>query len=83
MVNEILSMLLAYAAQELWLRAMMRTQVNRHHDHGSIELTQYQQALALLATVLSEACGEDWRPEFEQSRRESEEELFQIIGRDY
>ncbi|MBU6268764.1 MAG: globin [Sphingomonadales bacterium] len=81
MVNEMLTMLLAQAADEGWVPMMMRAQVTTHHDHGDIALDRYRDALDLLVEVLAEAAGPRWRPEFDRVWRGACDRLYALIAR--
>lgn len=83
MVNEMLAMLLAFAAEEPWLRTMMRAQVNTHHDHGNIALEQYAEVFAMLVDVLRDAAGSEWSPELDAVWGEAATGLFGIIAEHY
>ncbi len=83
MVNEMLAMLLAFAAQEPWLPTMMRAQVNTHHDHGDIALEQYRTTLAMLLDVLREAAGERWTPHDNTLWEQAADGLFATIAEHY
>lgn len=83
MVNEMLAMLLAHAAQEPWLATMMRAQVNTHHDHGDIRLEQYRIALDLLVGVLREVAGDGWNSDHDAAWAAQVAGLFAMIARFY
>lgn len=83
MVNEIMTMLRALAADEDWLPMMLRTQVRTHHDHGDLALERYRDVLNLFVTVLVEVAGTRWRPAYEQVWREQAARMFAMIERYY
>jgi hemoglobin-like flavoprotein len=83
MVNEMLSMLLAQAAEEPWLPTMMRAQINTHHDHGDIQLEQYRVTLGLLMETLQSVAGERWTPAFSEAWQDACDKLFGMISRYY
>lgn len=83
MVNEIMSMLLALAADEDWLPMMLRNQVRTHHDHGDLVLERYRDVLELFVTVLGETAGPRWLPAYEAAWREQAARMFSLIERYY
>lgn len=83
MVGEIMSMLLALAADEDWLPMMLRNQVRTHHDHGDLALKRYRDALELFVTVLGETAGPRWTSAYERVWREQVARMFALIERYY
>lgn len=83
MVNEIMTMLLALAAEEDWLPLMLRTQVRTHHDHGDLALERYRDVLGLFVTVLGEVAGARWTPAYERAWRDQAARMFALIERYY
>lgn len=83
MVNEIMAMLLALAADEDWLAMMLRNQVRTHHDHGDLTLERYRDVLDLFVTVLGDTGRPRWKPAYEAAWREQAARIFALIERYY
>lgn len=83
MVNEIMGLLLAVAAEEGWVEMFTRAQLRTHEGYGEIALERYREALAMFVDVLGEAAGPRWTPEWDQCWREQAARLMETIERWY
>lgn len=83
MTTEILTTLLALAADEPWVESVMRLQVLTHHGYGVIALERYRDVLDHFIATLAEAAQGEWRPDHAQAWGKQADRLFAMIERFY
>jgi len=79
MVNEMIEMLMALAAEETWVDNSTRSLVMAHRCFGDIKLPLYAESLQLLIDTLADLASDNWTPEFDKAWRGQAERLSAII----
>ncbi len=83
MVNEIMGLLLAVAAEEPWVEMFTRAQLRTHEGYGDIALERYREALDMFVDVLGESAGARWTAEWDRCWRDQAARLMVMIERWY
>lgn len=83
MVNEMVGMLLALAADEPWVEESMASEVQNHRSYEGVTLQLYREGLDCLVEVLRSAAGPNWTREQDSAWREQSDRLFAIIERSH
>lgn len=84
MVNEMIALLEAIAAQEIWADQTLESSVALHQSYGEICPHLFESALNILKDTMASVAGEKWHPEYElswqQLIKQTQDKIEKIFG---
>jgi len=83
MVNEMIELLTALAAEERWVDGSTQSLVMAHRCYGDIALPLYGESLDLLIDTFADLAGDRWTPEFDMAWRAVAQRFKTIIEQAY